>query len=156
MDIEFLPLPGSVVAQIRDSGIDAYGNPVERHRSDGGGYPCRHCLTETPPGHDYLILAHRPFETRNPYAETGPIFLCADDCPTAEPSARLPAILRADSYLVRGYSAGERILYGTGKLVPTAGIAAYAARLFENPDIAFADVRSASNNCFQCRIRRAS
>ena len=156
MDIEFLALPTETVAQIRDLGRDAYHLPVERHVSGGDGYPCRHCLEETPLGQDYLVLAHKPFETTNPYAETGPIFLCAESCARAEPSDKTPAILRAPEYLIRGYSADERIVYGTGKVVPTDQIAAYARALFEREDIAFVDIRSAANNCYQCRIRRAS
>jgi hypothetical protein len=56
---------------------------------------------------------------------------------------------------VRGYTDDERILYGTGRVVPTPDIAKYAKELLENPQIAFVDVRSAANNCYQCRIERA-
>ena len=34
-------------------------------------------------GEPYLTLAYRPFPTLQPYAETGPIFLCAKACPRA-------------------------------------------------------------------------
>jgi hypothetical protein len=56
--------------------------------------------------------------------------------------------------LVRGYSTDERIVYGTGSVVPSDRIAATAASLLARPDIAFVHLRSASNNCFQCRIER--
>lgn len=154
MDIEFTGLPSQSVSDIRTTGEDAYGLPVERHLADDEAYPCRHCLGQTPAGRDYLILAHRPFAGLNPYAETGPIFLCADDCPAWVPSPEVPPILRSPSFLVRGYTAEERILYGTGQVVPTPEIAARAARLLGDPRIAFVDVRSAANNCFQCRVRR--
>ena len=155
MKIQFEALPAAEVAHIRSTGRDSYGNPVERHRSDGTVYPCRCCLGAVPDGAEYLILAHRPFASRNPYAETGPIFLCAE-CVRAEPSAQVPEILRAPDYIVRGYSAEERILYGIGQVTATERIADYAATLLARPDVAFVDVRSARNNCYQCRIRRAS
>ena len=155
MHIQFLGLQSDQVAETKNAMRDAYDNPVETHLSDGSAYPCRHCLGQTPEGQEYLILAWRPFETTNPYAETGPIFLCAADCPAAEPSGTVPDILRAPHYLVRGYSAEERIVYGTGEIVATPEIPKYAEQLLSDPLIAFVDVRSASNNCFQCRVRRA-
>lgn len=155
MSIEFHALPTEAVAAIRQGGQDAYGHPVERHISDGEAYPCRHCLGAVPEGDAYLILAHRPFETENAYAETGPIFLCANPCERHEPSADAPGILRSPTYIVRAYCADERIRYGTGRVTPTPDIAAYAATLLDDPETAFVDVRSAANNCFQCRVHRA-
>ncbi|MEX0287367.1 MAG: DUF1203 domain-containing protein [Paracoccaceae bacterium] len=153
MQIKFVGLPSETVAQIKRR--DTYGHEPDREVSGGDGYPCRHCLQETPHGEDYLILAHRPFEGLNAYTETGPIFLCAQDCGPYTPSSEMPPILKAPQFLVRGYTADERIRYGTGKVVETAQIPDYAAGLLSNPDIAFVDVRSASNNCYQCRIVRA-
>ncbi len=155
MSIHFTGLPTDSVDTVRRTGRDSYGLPVERHRSDGDVWPCRHCLGDIPEGEDYLILAHRPFRQTHAYAETGPIFLCATDCAPATPSAVVPEILRSPSYLVRGYSAQERIVYGTGRVVATREIPAYAEQLLGDADIAFVDVRSAANNCYQCRIRRA-
>ncbi|SFM45173.1 DUF1203 domain-containing protein [Shimia aestuarii] len=155
MSIQFQALPTDTVTAIRTTGLDAHGHPVERHRSDGGAYPCRHCLGETPPGQDYLILAHRPFQRLHAYTETGPIFLCADACTRAAPSPHVPAILKSPSYILRGYDAKERIIYGTGQVTPTNLIADYATQLLALADIAFVDVRSAANNCFQCRVVRA-
>jgi hypothetical protein len=110
MTIAFTGLPTAEVAAIRASGRDAYDNPIEHQVSDGVGVPCRHCLQQVPKGQGYLILAHRPFESRNPYAETGPIFLCADDCAPAVPGPDLPPMLASAQYIVRGYSAAERIV----------------------------------------------
>ncbi len=155
MNIRFHGLPTAQVEAAKVAGFDAYGGAIETHPSMGDAYPCRHCLGDTPEGEDYLILAWRPFETTNPYTETGPIFLCAAECAAATPSPELPDILRSPRYLVRGYSADERIVYGTGEVVPTSDIPGYAAKLLSDPKIAFVDVRSASNNCFQCRVRRA-
>ena len=61
MDIQFVGLPTDQVEHTRRTGRDAYGLEVETHLSDGGAYPCRHCLGETPRGQDFLFLAWRPF-----------------------------------------------------------------------------------------------
>ena len=156
MDIEFVGLPTDQVLATKANGMDAYDQPIEVHKAHDGAYPCRHCLGQTPVGEDYLILAWKPFAGTNPYTETGPIFLCADNCQGATPSQTTPPILKSPQYLVRGYSRDERIVYGTGKVVPTPEIPEYAGQLLEDPEIAFVDVRSAANNCFQCRVQRSS
>ncbi|MCP4207753.1 MAG: DUF1203 domain-containing protein [Shimia sp.] len=152
MSIHFHPLPEDTVTAIRRARVDAYGNAVEVAISDGDGIPCRSCLKVTPKGMPFLILAHRPFEGQNAYTETGPIFLC-EDCAGTPPSSALPDILTAPTYIVRGYSADERIVYGTGQVTPTDEIATYAESLLASEGIAFVDVRSASNNCFLCRVK---
>ena len=151
----FHAMPTHAATAIRTSGRDAYGRPVECRTAHEPIYPCRHCLGTIPAGEDYLVLAYRPFETTNPYAETGPIFLCAKACKRATPSPEVPTILISPDYIVRGYDAEERIVYGTGQVTPTAEIGDYAGELLANPDIAFVDVRSARNNCWQCRVMRS-
>ncbi|MEO1331324.1 MAG: DUF1203 domain-containing protein [Pseudomonadota bacterium] len=160
MSIRFTALPTAAVRAAQSGAPDAYGLAPEPRISDGDGVPCRHCLRSLPEGVPYLVLAWRPFETLQPYAETGPIFLCAEPCARAEPRACVadgsvrPEILDSPSYLVRGYDAAERIAYGSGGVVPTDAIPARAAELLARPEIAFLHVRSAANNCFQVRIER--
>lgn len=154
MDIQFIGLPSDQVIEAKRLGRDAYGLSPETDVSDGM-CPCRHCLKDTPGGEAYLTFAWRPFAGVNPYTETGPLFLCASDCTAAPPSLRIPVILSAPKHIFRGYDGGERIVYGTGDVVPTPGIVGYAHQIFENLQVAFVDVRSASNNCFLCRVRRA-
>ncbi len=154
MSIKFHALPTEEVARIRASGTDANGQPLERHISDGTVHPCRHCLGNVPEGAAYYILAHRPFQGLNPYTETGPIFLCADDCAAHAPGPDMPDTLTAPTYLIRGYGPDERIVYGTGGVVDTDRVAARAAEILSRSDIAFVDLRSAANNCWQARITR--
>ena len=155
MMITFYPMPTEQARAHQAGGPDAYGMVPERRVSDGDGVPCRHCLQMVPAGAPYLVLAHRPFPALQPYAETGPVFLCADPCPAAVPGAALPAILNSPSYILRGYGADHRIVYGTGRVVPTLYLAAAAEALLALPEVDYGHVRSASNNCFQLAVRRA-
>ena len=157
MTLTYLPLPTAVVAGWRAGAADANGQPPQRAGapSTGSGTPCRHCLARVPAGADYLILAHGPFAGLNPYTECGPIFICADDCPAAGGTDLPIGMLQAPSYILRGYSADERIVYGTGGVVPTDLIAARAQALLARPEVAFVHVRSASNTCYFFRIERA-
>jgi hypothetical protein len=155
MTIQFKALPTEDVRRLQHGGSDAYGFTPERKTSDGDGVPCRHCLRNVAAGDDYLILAYRPFPALQPYAETGPIFLHANECERAPEAEVLPELFaQTKDYIVRGYGADDRIVYGSGAVVPTQDIPARAESLLARSDIAYLHMRSARNNCYQCRIER--
>ena len=149
----FVPLDPKTVATLRAGGPDAYGMPAERAVSDGHGNPCRSCLHDIPEGAEMLIAAARPFPEPQPYAETGPVFLCAEDCVPWDGEG-LPPIATSADYLLKGYRADHRIAYGTGAIVPAGEMLDRAAGILADPAIAFVDMRSARNNCWQARIVR--
>lgn len=155
MLVQFKALPTEAVRALQRGGPDAYGNIPERRISDGDGVPCRHCMKNVTAGEPYLVLAYRPFPALQPYAETGPIFLHAEACERAGENETLPEMLESSDYIVRGYGADDRIIYGTGGVVRTDGITDRARTLFARGDVAYIHVRSARNNCYQCRIDRA-
>ena len=155
MLIRFKAMPTEEVRALQAGAADAYGLTPERKISDGDGVPCRHCLKNVRAGESYLILAHRPFPRLQPYAETGPIFLHAEPCQRAEESDVLPELFRpTPDYILRGYGSDDRIVYGTGAVVPTHQICGRAHELLGRDDIAYLHMRSARNNCYQCRIER--
>ncbi|WP_377299385.1 DUF1203 domain-containing protein [Rhizobium sp. SGZ-381] len=154
-NIQFTAMPTPVADTFRKGGVDAYGNVPERMISPGGGMPCRHCLDMIAEGEEMLVLAYRPFEALQPYAETGPIFLHGRDCPRYEAVEILPPMLSSPDYIVRGYGQNDRIVYGTGAVTATEAIAARADALLQRPEIAYVHIRSARNNCYQCRVDRA-
>lgn len=152
-DLRFLALPTPLARAYRNGEPDAYGRRPERETSDGSGLPCRHCLDDIEAGEEYLVLAYRPFATEQPYAETGPIFLHARDCESYPGTSAVPdAFLRRPRMMVRGYDAGESIVYGTGAIVPTEALLESAASILSDPRVDVVHVRSATNGCFQCRI----
>ena len=59
-----------------------------------------------------------------------------------------------EQILMRGYGHDDRIVYGTGKVITTSAIAEAAEKLLDRSDVAYIHLRSASNNCYQCRIDR--
>jgi hypothetical protein len=140
-----------------NGGKDAHGNPPERAISDGNGNPCRHCLRMIEEGDSYLIISHRPFTSRQPYAEQGPVFVHAKPCAAYETEQKqapsLPPVLNdSPRYLLRGYDQNERIVYGSGTITETNQISDTAERLLAQDQITFVHVRSATNNCWQARI----
>ena len=151
--IRFAAMPAADAEALWRGGTDAYGFPPETMISDGAGYPCRHCLANIDAGQALLVFAYRPFPELQPYAETGPVFLHATPCKRYAAEEILPPVLDGSrDFIVRGYGENDRIVYGTGAVKPTADIVTYADALLERPEIAYVHVRSARNNCYQCRI----
>ncbi|MGD1924810.1 MAG: DUF1203 domain-containing protein [Paracoccaceae bacterium] len=141
----------------RNGALDANGQPPEHAVSPGPGYPCRHCLQYIPKGKPYLILAHRPFDSLQPYAELGPIFLCADECHRWEGDEMPPVLAQSPEHrLLKGYSPDDRIVYGLGRIVHRDDIADQAADMLSDERVAYVHARSSENNCFTCRIERSS
>ena len=156
MPILFTPIATETARRYQAGGKDANGQRPEQALSDGDGNPCRHCLRFIPKGRGMLILSHRPFPAPQPYAETGPVFLCAEPCDAPADRAETPEILNSPDYILRGYGVNDRIVYGTGAVVPTGRLSAEAEARLGDPRVAYVHVRSARNNCSQLRIDRAS
>jgi len=139
----------------QSGGKDANGMVPETAISNGNRNPCRHCLQMIEKVEEMLVFPHRPFDSVQPYAEIGPVFLHAHECEPYNGDSVLPPVLEDNpEYLVRGYDAEQRIVYGSGKVVANTNIRDRADELFANPDIEFIHVRSASNNCWQAKINR--
>lgn len=151
--LKYIALSTAEADALRAGAPDAYGTPPERAVSDGAS-PCRHCLRDIPEGAPMLILAHRPFPALDPYAETGPIFLCAEPC-ARHPEDAAPACLHTRAgVLVKGYLANDRIHYGTGRIVAPSALEAACAGILADARTAYVHVRSATNNCYQFRVER--
>jgi Protein of unknown function (DUF1203) len=151
--LAFIALQTDLVRALQHGSADANGKAPEEYVSDGSGLPCRHCLSHIDDGEAFLIVAHRPFTSIQPYAEQGPIFLHAKECPAYQNKSELPPMFKAwDGILLRGYSKNERIVYGTGQTVTPDDIEVTVRDLFATKGVAFVHARSATNNCYQFRI----
>lgn len=151
----FTAMPTEHAHALQSGADDAYGRRPERMVSPGGGMPCRHCLDHIAEGADMLVVAYRPFPALQPYAETGPIFLHAEACPRYAATEVPPPILATSpDFILRGYGADDRIVYGTGAVTLQENIVSRAEELLARADVAYVHVRSARNNCYQCRVDR--
>ncbi|MES5096629.1 DUF1203 domain-containing protein [Agrobacterium sp. BA1120] len=153
-EIVFTAMAASEAEAFRNGKPDANGQNPEPSIAVGT-YPCRVCLGQIKDGEAMLLLAYRPFPHLQPFAETGPIFIHAEACEPPAADDILPPMLDSPDYIVRGYSHIDRIVYGTGAVTATGEIADRAKELLGRDDIAYVHVRSARNNCYQCRIDRA-
>lgn len=154
MALSIRGIDSDFVAHVRQGGGDANGQPALRTRAEGRGNPCRHCLQPIAEGDGMLVLAYRPFEALQPYAELGPIFLHADACPRYD-SDRLPTwFTHLQPALVRGYGPDHWIRYDTAHVVDGSALADTCETVLDDPGVAYVHVRSRFN-CFQCRVDRA-
>lgn len=150
--MKFIAMDTQTAKGFRAGKPDANGNTPERMISDGGGYPCRHCLCDVPAGKQMLLVAWRPFSSSHSYAETGPAFICAENCERYE-GERLPPVLAVrPAVLVRGYDSNERIVDGTGGQVSVTDLTACLEALLAQEGIASVHLRSAVNSCFTCKV----
>src|SRR5882762_5783410 len=137
----------------RRGGPDANGQPALLRVAEGWANPCRHCLGLIVEGDEKLVLAYRPFDELQPYAETGPIFLHKSSCDRYE-SESLPAWFDyLDPAIVRGYGDDHWIRYDTGNVVPGTELTTACRSILGDATVAYVHVRS-KFNCFQCRVER--
>ena len=79
-------------------------------------------------------------------------FSCAPSHARRQGRRARPENLTSSDYLLKGYSSDERIIYGTERITPVEEVSTYADALLNRPDVAFVDLRSARNNCWQARL----
>jgi hypothetical protein len=155
MPLRFVPMPSRDAAALRGGAPDANGQKPEVRVAQESGAPCRHCLAPIASGERYLLAGYRPFPEPQPYAEIGPVFLHAESCPGYEDTGGLPPILTPGrECIIRGYGHDDRIVYGSGRVVENGTIRDQAEGPFGDARIAYIHVRSANNNCYQCRVDR--
>jgi hypothetical protein len=138
----------------RRGGKDGNGQAPQVRVAESLPSPCRHCLDLIAEGDKKLVLAYRPFKELQPYAETGPIFLHANDCLRYDSDALPPWFDYFEPALVRGYGEDDWIRYETGRAVPGRELAEACRSILEDRAVAYVHIRSVFN-CFQCRVDRS-
>jgi len=121
------------------------------HLAEGLSNPCRHCLQLIEAGENKLVLAYRPFDSKQPYAESGPVFLHQKNCSRYNSDALPDWFLFLDPAIIRGYDEHDWILYETGAVIAGADIEQACIDIFNNKAVKYIHIRS-KYNCFQCRV----
>ena len=154
--LKVVAMPTEHARAYQHGALDANGQKPERHTSTGFGNPCRHCLKNIEEGEDMLILAYRPFDALQPYAEVGPVFLHAKECERHEEDAGMPAMFEHwGTLLVKGYGSTDRIQYHSFRHIPGADMADQCSEMLQDSSVKYLHVRTSQFNCFQCRVELA-
>ena len=117
-----------------------------------GSSPCRHCLRWAQPGERVILFPYAAIPSGHPYSETGPIFVHADECQRYSATNEYPADFRIGR-VFRAYDSNYNII--DAQVVDGSEPEVVIESLFQNPEIAFVDVRSVTRGCFTFRVQRA-
>ena len=143
-------IDAGVLAQVRSSGLDASGNPLERLRAEGDE-PLRCCLRNARPGEALILFGYEPPIEKSPYREIGAVFAHADACDGPAGDGYPPAwrgrrqVLRA--YDRRGWIRDAIVHEGAN---PETEI----ARLLADPQTVQLHSRNVAYGCFMFVVTR--
>jgi hypothetical protein len=149
-------LPAPDLARIRATGIDDFGHALRLSVvEEEGGTPLRCCLREARGGERVALISWRPLHEApdSVYAEVGPVFVHADDCPGYHEEGSYPDGFRHREQVLRSYSSTGDMLAA----VVTKGADAEAAiaGLFTNPEAAVVHSRNVRAGCYMFAVYRA-
>jgi len=113
--------------------------------------PCRHCLRWAQPGERVILFPYAAIPSGHPYSETGPIFVHANDCQRYSAINEYPSDFR-NGRVFRAYDSSYNII--DAEIVNGSEPEVVIESFFQNPDIAFVDVRSVTRGCFTFRVLR--
>src|SRR5262249_4777473 len=114
--------------------------------------PCRHCLRWAQPGERVILFPYAVIPSGQPYWETGPIFVHANECQRYSATNEYPADFR-NGRVLRAYDSNYNII--DAQVMNGSEPEAVIESLFQNPDTAFVNVRSVTHGCFTFRVQRA-
>jgi Protein of unknown function (DUF1203) len=150
--LQISPIPVETLRRIRERCIDDLGNPVVSEVDAEGGSPLRCCLRDAAPGERVAAIGYNPFSWSGPYAETGPVFIHADECPGYQELHSYPVGFRHRQQIFRAYSAQRRIVDAV--IVAGADAEDVLAELLARPEVDFVHSRNVAYGCYMFTVRR--
>jgi hypothetical protein len=154
LSLQVHPIGAGELDDIRQNGLDRFGNVPEESVSEGGDQ-LRCCLRLSEPGERVWLIAHAPLTAQRPWREVGPVFVHADRCPGYPLRSGLPGFLHGGRRVLRSYT-HDQAMYYPGNRVTVAGddLVAILLELFADPRIAEVDIRNVEAQCFLARVTR--
>ena len=144
------------LARMRERELDDAGNVVAPFPAEGWE-PLRCCLTIAEAARPIALISYTPLTARSPWTETGPVFICAQECDGYPTVHELPARQRTGPKIMRTYRADESLNYDHITLVPDGvDIGAQLVALLEEPDVAIVHVRAVHAQCFGYSVTAGS
>jgi hypothetical protein len=156
-NFRIIPLSKEYANQIRESRKDDFGHEVIEQIATGAG-PCRVSLKPFVKGVDSrLLFTHAPFEIDNPYNQSGPIFINADDVEEYKDIYRFPPEIKANKksfpLSLIGYNKDQMMVFT--RLVGDADVDEMINEIFsQNANIEYLHVRNSQACCYICKIER--
>ena len=153
MKVQFQIVP--LKTEMADAARRAFANGATDHQlvvaDSPDGYPCRHCLRFAKPGERVILFPFSSIPPGHPYSESGPIFVHADGCKRYDATSEYPAEFRSGR-VFRAYDKDFDMI--DAQIANGSEPEALIEKLFENPETAFVQARSATRGCYTFRIER--
>jgi hypothetical protein len=146
-----VPLPSEIAAAARRAAEAGAADHAVITVTSPNEAPCRHCLRWAQPGEQVVLFPYASIAPGRPYSETGPIFVHAAACERYRATDEFPAAFRRGR-VVRAYDREQNMI--AGEIVNGAEPETVIAKLLENPETEFIQVRSADRGCYTFGIER--
>ena len=142
------------LAELRASGVDHNGQPVEAFIDSDGGWPLRCCLRDARPGDELAIVGWSPFGWRGAYATTGPVVIHARVCPQPA-DGQLPAEFEDRWQVLRAYGVDHRLVYDLNRIVePGDGISRNIDEMLADSRVQFVQGYNVLPGCYSFTASR--
>lgn len=155
MSYEITPIRSDFLTQVRKTGIDDLGQPVEYIEAEGGE-PCRDVLRRALVGEKLILASYSPFEIAGPYKEYGPIFVLENASDERVDYANLPlanagvADYLAQVFVIKAYCQNERIV--DARLSTPLEVESDLNYFLSKDGVDFVLVRFAAYGCYGFRL----
>lgn len=158
MQYQITPIRPDFLEQVRGSGIDDLGQPIEVLEAEGGE-PCRDVLRRAIAGEKLILASYGPFQIEGPYKEYGPVFVLENASDEVVDYSNLPLPKGSETdylghvFVLKAYSQNRRIL--DAKLSTPNDAEEGLAAFFANPAVSFVVARFAAYGCYGFRVDRS-
>src|ERR1044071_1341068 len=151
-NFRIIPLPSEIAEAARNAIKSGAADHALVTVQSPGSAPCRHCLRWAQPGERVILFPYAAIPSGQPYSETGPIFVHADECQRYSATNEYPADFR-NGRVFRAYDSSYNII--DAQVMNDREPEVVIESLLQNSDTAFVDVRSVTRGCFTFRVQRA-
>jgi hypothetical protein len=153
MTYRIVPIPRSTLDDVRHTGTDASGNPVEPVVAEGGE-PLRCCLRDATPGEDLILFGYQPPLPPSPYREVGAVFAHADACDGRAATPAYPAGWYGRRQVLRAYDARGWIHPAT-RVHDGRNPEAVITEMLADPGVVQIHSRNVAYGCYMFTVSRA-
>jgi hypothetical protein len=145
-----------VADRFRRTGRDDNGNEIRRMAAtEGGGFPCRHCLRLGEPGETMLLGSYNLPRPQGIYWSASPIFVHEAPCPRAETPNEVVPIVRVSALVsLRAYDAADQCVYDLGQVCAGPDIDGPLERALNDSRTDFVNIHTARPGCLLTRVER--
>ena len=117
------------------------------------GFPCRVSLKDAEIGEDLILLNYTHLDGDTPYAASHAVYVSENAKEETPAVGDVPEVLQRRVLAVRGFDDKKHII--DAEVVDGTVLSATLERLFENPDVQFAQMHFAGRGCFAAQATRA-